>query len=1562
LEEENILPYKVKNVLKIKHNLTRVIICLLLFTLVITPLLSMFPVATVSAQPTNVLTAKWSRSGMGTNWEGGLVIGDVTGDGLEDIVYAGGGNDIIYVLNANTGATIATYSNGRISQYCQPQLYDVDGDGVLDILVPLYYEPGLAAVRYDGDSSLQTMWVANIQRVPGEPTPSGSVMAKPVAGDIDGDGDLDIFIASQDVSPIGGYDGTIVRLDHNGNEIARSFSWRACSGGLSLGDTDNDGVFEVYQGDREMGYRDGGYGKGVKSFWADNLTERWVRLDFLSSSQAPVLADVNGDGILDVLAGMYREMNILNSTNGEWINRISNNTLSVHYGFTVFDIDGDGRLEILCSDGDNDNDRYADVFDLVTGNRDAQLSLLDGDWKWSPVVADIDPTHPGMEIIVCPNGTTLETGYWRGAILVYSSQYELLQAISRFNGATIGSQLGYPVVQDIDNDNLLEVVTHSSSGTIYAFDTVAPRPAQRIRSEVTYFGEKRAGAAVYEPAPWAPNYWTAPLVAPVSPADNTISVPVSTSQLRFQIREHQSQAVSYTVTTSPNIGSLTGSISSGTYNWNTITVPVTNLAYDTTYKWTVTVSDGSEVTSRTYTFKTQLAPNAGNIAPTQATPTLAPLTGTDVTSTFQCSNQSTSDANNDDVTNIYRWTVNNAPVAQLLLPFDVRSDSSTTDYSGFGNNGVIKGANWVPNGQVGGAYSFDGKDDAIVISDGGVGYYNNRTYSAYPNHQELGGFGNWDSVTVETWLYLTENNYGSRIIGKIPSYSLGFQSSLTDPNRLTASVWPALYQISTDANQATTDRERSVSYSQSLQLNTWYHVAFTYRSGVGLRLYLNGELVSQTQAINGPLSNSRGEPLYIGQLVEPFAGMIDEVRIYNYALPQSQINNRYQETRFGESNQSLFTPQGIGAINDVLACQVIPTDSYIEGQTSTSSTITIGEPWVQQYTLTVNIDGGGSVTKNPNQATYDADTNVTLTAIANSGWTFSGWSGDLTGNTNPQTITMDANKVVTATFTELPSPGYLFEDGFESGTFNAWTSTSTTSGETATVVSGLAYADNYCAQFTTNAQGGYEKAYATLSLPTSIGEVYTQGYFRLAQNGLADNSDRIKLIELRAGSTIIAAAGVWQTGTTTYWWMETRNAASYVETHTAPANIDLSNWFSMELKWVNDDTAGGGSLWVNDNLIYQIDNADTDNYGDCTEIRMGLSEAYNCDMVTLFLDNVKVDQEYIGSSVQQYYNLTIQATGEGTTNPSPGTYQHVENSIVSVTANPDSGYIFSHWLLNNTNVGSTNPYNIEMDNNYVLTAVFSQTIGYLFEDDFELGTFERWSSTTTTTGESIAIASSPAYSGSYSAQFTSNGELSYERAYASRSGLSLSEVSAQAQVYVNQSGIADNGDRFYFLQILAGGNMVAYGGWRQNTNGNLYWHIMIRDGTTTIGTYSTNTPALNQWYTVELHWIADATNGLGELYVDGVLVCTITNSNTANFGNATMVRFGLPEIYNCDNTTVYLDNAAITESYINTLDTIQESSNNPSEKGSSSKIFSYPSDDIEEKNYKLKSKSNSKNK
>ena len=70
---------------------------------------------------------------------------------------------------------------------------------------------------------------------------------------------------------------------------------------------------------------------------------------------------------------------------------------------------------------------------------------------------------------------------------------------------------------------------------------------------------------------------------------------------------------------------------------------------------------------------------------------------------------------------------------------------------------------------------------------------------------------------------------------------------------------------------------------------------------------------------------------------------------------------------------------------------------------------------VQGNSLTVNIVGSGTVSKVPNLATYSGEV-VQLTATPNSGWNFTGWSGAVTGTTNPVSITMDEDKAVTATF------------------------------------------------------------------------------------------------------------------------------------------------------------------------------------------------------------------------------------------------------------------------------------------------------------------------------------------------------------------------------------------------------------------------------------------------------------------------------------------------------------------------------------------------------------------
>jgi len=69
-------------------------------------------------------------------------------------------------------------------------------------------------------------------------------------------------------------------------------------------------------------------------------------------------------------------------------------------------------------------------------------------------------------------------------------------------------------------------------------------------------------------------------------------------------------------------------------------------------------------------------------------------------------------------------------------------------------------------------------------------------------------------------------------------------------------------------------------------------------------------------------------------------------------------------------------------------------------------------------TLSTNVVGSGSVTLSPSGGTYTCGTQVQVTAVPGSGYSFGSFSGALSGSTNPQTITLNANSSVTATFVQ----------------------------------------------------------------------------------------------------------------------------------------------------------------------------------------------------------------------------------------------------------------------------------------------------------------------------------------------------------------------------------------------------------------------------------------------------------------------------------------------------------------------------------------------------------------
>ncbi|MDD4970032.1 MAG: ice-binding family protein [Paludibacter sp.] len=104
-----------------------------------------------------------------------------------------------------------------------------------------------------------------------------------------------------------------------------------------------------------------------------------------------------------------------------------------------------------------------------------------------------------------------------------------------------------------------------------------------------------------------------------------------------------------------------------------------------------------------------------------------------------------------------------------------------------------------------------------------------------------------------------------------------------------------------------------------------------------------------------------------------------------------------------------LTPATVYTAKMTIAAKNMDGSAIAKDTTWTFTTLNV-------YTLNVTANNG-TVTKNPNLVSYNSGVNVVLTASPLPGYTFSSWSGDATGITNPLTVTMNSSKIITANFT-----------------------------------------------------------------------------------------------------------------------------------------------------------------------------------------------------------------------------------------------------------------------------------------------------------------------------------------------------------------------------------------------------------------------------------------------------------------------------------------------------------------------------------------------------------------
>ncbi|MEQ9408203.1 MAG: PQQ-binding-like beta-propeller repeat protein [Fuerstiella sp.] len=374
---------------------------------------------------------------------------DFDGDGRRELLFASRKTMELQMLRGLDGSVV--WSRKLVGVQQSLSAYDLDGDGDFEILYSVSAPGRLYVLDHTGEVIGQ--WDSGDHKLG-----NSAVIA-----DVDGDGQLDGLFGSRSKY--------LLRLNMaNLSLTRRRDGWMQCGCQTTAMDVDLDGRWDFFAGSG-----DDSSGKGVlhrydpvtlKSVWSYRTNDN-------ASSADPVLADIDGDGYVEVIKSVdnyagddAHDAIYAFETDGTllWKTR----TFSGEDSPNVADLDGDGRVEVVgmtfggevyCLDPEG-RVRWRKDLRPILSDSDAHAYL-------TPIICDVNGDHE-LEIVAFTNGGYFDAAGKNaknsnaapGIVFALSADGEILD---RFDVG--GSRYwGSAFVCNVDDDPFLELVVSGSGG------------------------------------------------------------------------------------------------------------------------------------------------------------------------------------------------------------------------------------------------------------------------------------------------------------------------------------------------------------------------------------------------------------------------------------------------------------------------------------------------------------------------------------------------------------------------------------------------------------------------------------------------------------------------------------------------------------------------------------------------------------------------------------------------------------------------------------------------------------------------------------------------------------------------------------------------------------------------------------------------------------------------------------------------------------------------------------------------------------------------------------------